>query len=72
MNTITVIEVNSTGFGKLLSVCIYSQIVPPQLEYGLVLSAVNTRNSRSSDFVKIDVCVGYFGKLTLVYKSYFI
>ncbi|KAG1150279.1 hypothetical protein G6F37_000107 [Rhizopus arrhizus] len=39
MNQMTAIGVNSTGFDRLLSARFYYQIVRPQLEYGLVISA---------------------------------
>jgi hypothetical protein len=40
MNQMTSIGVNSTGFDNLTSTRFYSQIVRPQLEYGLAISAV--------------------------------
>ncbi|KAG1319162.1 hypothetical protein G6F62_011979 [Rhizopus arrhizus] len=51
MNQMTAIGVNSTGFNKLLSVRFYSQIVRPQLEYGLAISAVKYK-----DFQKLESC----------------
>ncbi|KAG1529469.1 hypothetical protein G6F51_014140 [Rhizopus arrhizus] len=51
MNQMTAIGVNSTGFNKLLSVRFYSQIVRPQLEYGLEISAVKYK-----DFQKLESC----------------
>ncbi|KAG1000950.1 hypothetical protein G6F63_013806 [Rhizopus arrhizus] len=39
MNQMTAIDVNSTGFDRLLSAHFYCQIVHPQLEYNLAISA---------------------------------
>ncbi|KAG1147073.1 hypothetical protein G6F37_011848 [Rhizopus arrhizus] len=47
----TAIGVNSTGFDKLTSTRFYSQIVRPQLEYGLAISAVKCR-----ELQKIESC----------------
>jgi hypothetical protein len=46
INQMTAIGVKSTGFDKLTSTRIYSQIVRPQLEYGLAISAVKSRELR--------------------------
>ncbi|KAG0954269.1 hypothetical protein G6F31_013195 [Rhizopus arrhizus] len=51
MNQMTAIGVNSTGFDKLTSTRFYSQIVRPQLEYGLAISAVKFR-----ELQKIESC----------------
>ncbi|KAG1207887.1 hypothetical protein G6F35_010928 [Rhizopus arrhizus] len=51
MNQMTAIGVNSTGFEKLTSTRFYSQIVRPQLEYGLAISAVKFR-----ELQKIESC----------------
>ncbi|KAG1142020.1 hypothetical protein G6F38_008019 [Rhizopus arrhizus] len=51
MNQMTAIGVNSTGFEKLTSTRFYSQIVRPQLEYGLAISAVKCR-----ELQKIESC----------------
>ncbi|KAG1028717.1 hypothetical protein G6F57_001337 [Rhizopus arrhizus] len=51
MSQMTVIGVNSTGFDKLTSTRFYSQIVRPQFEYGLAISAVKFR-----ELQKIESC----------------
>ncbi|KAG1152166.1 hypothetical protein G6F37_001390 [Rhizopus arrhizus] len=51
MNQMTVIGVNSTGFDKLTSTRFYSQIVRPQFEYGLIISAVKFKEPQ-----KIESC----------------
>ncbi|KAG1058640.1 hypothetical protein G6F41_013850 [Rhizopus arrhizus] len=51
MNQMTAIGVNSTGFDRLLSARFYCQIVRPQLEYGLAISAVKYR-----EFQQLESC----------------
>ncbi|KAG0737512.1 hypothetical protein G6F57_007230 [Rhizopus arrhizus] len=51
MNQMTSIGVNSTGFDNLTSTRFYSQIVRPQLECGLAISAVKFR-----ELQKIESC----------------
>ncbi|KAG1151011.1 hypothetical protein G6F37_006521 [Rhizopus arrhizus] len=51
MNQMTAIGVNSAGFDRLLSARFYCQIVRPQLEYGLAISAVKYR-----EFQQLESC----------------
>ncbi|KAG1503089.1 hypothetical protein G6F46_000715 [Rhizopus delemar] len=51
MNAMAMIGVNPAGFDRLLSVRFYTQIVRPQLEYGLAISMVKYR-----EFQTIESC----------------
>ncbi|KAG1180848.1 hypothetical protein G6F36_010293 [Rhizopus arrhizus] len=51
MNEMAMIGVNPAGFDRLLSVRFYTQIVRPQLEYGLAISMVKYR-----EFQTIESC----------------
>ncbi|KAG1047020.1 hypothetical protein G6F43_010511 [Rhizopus delemar] len=51
MNEMAMIGVNPAGFDRLLSVRFYTQIVRPQLEYGLANSMMRYR-----EFQTIESC----------------
>ncbi|KAG1491846.1 hypothetical protein G6F46_010138 [Rhizopus delemar] len=61
MNETAMIGVNPAGFDRLLSVRFYTQIVHPQLEYGLVISMVKFREFQKTEYCQNQCLRRMFG-----------
>ncbi|KAG0972675.1 hypothetical protein G6F29_013330 [Rhizopus arrhizus] len=71
MNQMTAIGVNSTSFDKLTSTRFYSQIVRPQLEYSLAISAVKFRKLQKTEPCQNQCLRRIFGgHFTLVHQGH--